>query len=337
MKDFYFNIKNIISMWYKIAKQGSLWSSVSPTFEQDVEQAFNSSVEIRQFNEDDVEESGGILKLGEHKTLNLWRFREFFKNIPNNPLKDYMFYETDEPKYIRGGYCSKSEKIIAIGVARFQQIDSLLSLLKHEIIHAIEGTIPGLDNELYSQPDEHSSKLFKNYSNEQTPLGRKELEEFFYKKYLDSTGYNIEEAKRLTQKALKELERRSKSMRGDIDLYMANPSELRAFRAEFDNVFSFYNLKKVYHEIYEKLENGKEIYLNGFHDLIQKIANIGAADYYDRTNSFFSNLARNDQFFKKRFEIQVVNNLNPQYVRQMAKYLVYRYFQISNYLSSYNS
>jgi len=323
-------------MWYRVAKQGSLWQRVSPTFEKDVEEAFNASIEIKNFTEDDVEYSEGLLEPGEHETLNLWRFREFFKNIPNNPLKDYMFFETAEPKYIRGGYCSIEQKVIAIGVGRLQDVDSLLSLLKHEIIHAIEGTIPGLVGELYSQPNEHSTKLFKNYTNEQVPLGRQELEQSFYSKYLISTGGNIEEAKKLTQKALRELERRSKLIRGDKDLYLANPSEFRAFRAEFDNVFSLDNLKKRYHEIYENLENGKDIYLKGFYDLIQKVANISSGDYDDRTNSFFHNITYHIPDFARRFETQVVNYLNPQYIRQIVKYLSNLYFEMSNYLSSFN-
>ena len=56
----------------------------------------------------------------------------------------------------------------------------------------------------------------------------------------------------MTRRTLKELDRRSSLFSGDVDMYMTNPSELRAFRSEIDNVFSIDNLKTVYHSIYEK-------------------------------------------------------------------------------------
>ena len=40
-------------MWYKFAKQGSLWSIVSPTFEQDVDQAIKASIVSKTFSDDD--------------------------------------------------------------------------------------------------------------------------------------------------------------------------------------------------------------------------------------------------------------------------------------------
>ena len=42
-------------MWYRIAKQGSLWQRVSPTFEQDVEDAIKSATVIKDFSSDDVD------------------------------------------------------------------------------------------------------------------------------------------------------------------------------------------------------------------------------------------------------------------------------------------
>ena len=217
------------------------------------------------------------------------------------------------------------------------------STIKHEIIHAIEGTIPALKSELYSQPGESSSKLFKNYIENQTPLGRKELEDSLYfenlRKLLGEDGDMAEirkKARELSQRTIRELERRSKSISGDLDLYMANPSELRAFRSEVDNLFSIDNLKTVYHQIYENLENGKELFLSGFYELIQRIVSLDdLSESYQ--NSFYYNLlyVADVSNFDQRFNLQVINNLDPQYVRQIAKYLANLYASVKDYISSY--
>ena len=143
-------------------------------------------------------------------------------------------------------------------------------------------------------------------------------------------------AKELSQRTIRELERRSKSISGDLDLYMANPSELRAFRSEVDNLFSIDNLKTVYHQIYENLENGKELFLSGFYELIQRIVSLDdLSESYQ--NSFYYNLlyVADVSNFDQRFNLQVINNLDPQYVRQIAKYLANLYASVKDYISSY--
>ena len=324
-------------MWYKEAKQGSLWQRISPTFEQDVEDAIKSATVIKDFSLDDQEFSGGRLKAGMNYTIDLEKFESSFKDIPNNPLADYKFLYNP---YEKSAYCDRYNKQIVIGTSYMQKVGWLSSTIKHEIIHAIEGTISHIADreggEYYSQPDEALSSLFRKYEDNQTPLGRKEIEDQIYQKYLSSTGGDVENSKKMTRQTLKELDRRSSLISGNVDMYMANPSELRAFRSEIDHVFSIDNLKTVYHQIYENLENGKELYLNGFYELIQSIVSVSdVSENY--MNSFYSNLLHvaNVDGFDWRFNTQVIKNLDPQYLRQIAKYLSNLYVEMKSYISSY--
>ena len=312
-------------MWYKEAKQGSLWQRISPTFEQDVEDAINLST------------LSGVIDLD--------LFQKNFRKIPNNNLSDYEFRYVPKSELGEGSgaHCDRVKKEILIDENAMNNLSWVKSTIKHEIIHAIEGTIPALKSELYSQPGESSSKLFKNYIENQTPLGRKELEDSLYfenlRKLLGEDGDMAEirkKARELSQRTIRELERRSKSISGDLDLYMANPSELRAFRSEVDNLFSIDNLKTVYHQIYENLENGKELFLSGFYELIQRIVSVDdLSESYQ--NSFYYNLlyVADVSNFDQRFNLQVINNLDPQYVRQIAKYLSNLYVEMKSYISSY--
>ena len=312
-------------MWYREAKQGSLWSIISPTFERDVAEAINLST------------LSGVIDLD--------LFQKNFRNIPNNNLSDYEFRYVPKSELGEGSgaHCDRVKKEILIDENAMNNLSWVKSTIKHEIIHAIEGTIPALKSELYSQPGESSSKLFKNYIENQTPLGRKELEDSLYfenlRKLLGEDGDMAEirkKAKELSQRTIRELERRSKSISGDLDLYMANPSELRAFRSEVDNLFSIDNLKTVYHQIYENLDNGKELFLSGFYELIQRIVSLDdLSESYQ--NSFYYNLlyVADVSNFDQRFNLQVINNLDPQYVRQIAKYLANLYASVKDYISSY--
>ena len=312
-------------MWYREAKQGSLWSIISPTFDKDVAEAINLST------------LSGVIDLD--------LFQKNFRKIPNNNLSDYEFRYVPKSELGEGSgaHCDRVKKEILIDENAMNNLSWVKSTIKHEIIHAIEGTIPALKSELYSQPGESSSKLFKNYIENQTPLGRKELEDSLYfenlRKLLGEDGDMAEirkKARELSQRTIRELERRSKSISGDLDLYMANPSELRAFRSEVDNLFSIDNLKTVYHQIYENLENGKELFLSGFYELIQRIASVDdLSESYQ--NSFYYNLlyVADVSNFDQRFNLQVINNLDPQYVRQIAKYLSNLYVEMKSYISSY--
>jgi hypothetical protein len=330
-------------MWYREAKQGSLWQRINPTFEQDIDEAISGAIVAQDFSADNVEKSGGLLKAGKHNIIDLEKFENSFRDIPDNPLSDYKFIYLEDYDIKGGAYCDRTNKIIVIGSNNMQNFGWVRSTIKHEIIHAIEGTIPGLKSELYSHPGESSSKLFKNYIKNQTPLGRKELEDSLYfenfRKLLGDGGDMTEirkKARELSQRTVRELERRSKSISGDLDLYMANPSELRAFRSEVDNLFSLENLKTVYHQIYENLENGKDLYLKSFYELIQSIVSVSdVSENYQ--NSFYYNLLHVADVlgFDSRFNLQVIKNLDPGYVRQIAKHLSNLYVEMKSYISSY--
>jgi hypothetical protein len=341
-------------MWYKFAKQGSLWSRVSLTFEQDVDSAIRASIVTKTFSEDDVASFSGYLSAGDFNVIDLEKFQNYFRGISNNILGDYSFQYLDTRKQKSSGHCDRYNKIIVIGEQIIQNLPEVISTLKHEIIHGIEGLTTNIvDKELYSYPGDHPSLMFKDYEKDQVPLGRKELEEKLYLDHLEkNTGYmremlkyspevfseeDLEKARSLAKKDIRELDRRARSLSGNVDLYMANPSELRAFRSEFDNFFSMSNLIRTYKGIYESLENGKELFLSGFYDLIQIIANVDDVSESYLDNSLYSNLSyiSGDRSFDWRFNQQVIKNVDSQYVRQIAKYLTNLYIDVKKYLDSY--
>jgi hypothetical protein len=339
-------------MWYKFAKQGSLWSFVSPTFEQDVDQAIKSSIVTKTFTEDDIKQNTYKFRAGDFKVLDLNLFQDYFSSIPNNKIKDYSFQYVDLRQKKNDGQCARYAKRIDINEQNLQNLSRVISVLKHEIIHAIEGLIPYIANsgEIYSKPGDHDSYMFKNIEKDQVPFDRKQLEQELFISYLeDITGYmilgknptlspeyfskdDIKKARSLAKKDIRELDRRARSFHGDIDMYLANPSELRAFRAQFDNFFSMENLINCYKNIYENVENGKDLFLRGFYELIQIIVNVNDVE---EGNSFFSNLKYEaNDFIDSNFEKQVFKNSNPQYLRQMGKFLSDRYLEIKQYLES---
>jgi hypothetical protein len=316
-------------MWYREAKQGSLWSLISPTFEQDVAEAINLST------------LSGVIDLD--------LFQKNFKNIPNNNLSYYEFRYVPKSELGEGSgaHCDRVNKEILIDENLINNLSWVKSTIKHEIIHAIENiSIPNNNDELYLMPQQSRSDLFRgDWVENQEPLEvqklRKQLEDKYYY-YIVDREVNItvvearKKAKKMADKAIRELDKRAKSIHGDFDMYFANPSELRAFRAEFDNLFSLENLKTVYHQIYENLENGKELFLSGFYELIQRIASVDdLSESYQ--NSFYYNLLYVADVinFDQRFNLQVINNLDPQYVRQIAKYLANLYASVKDYISSY--
>ena len=83
-------------MWYRIAKQGSLWSLISPTFEQDVAEAINLST------------LSGVIDLD--------LFQKNFRNIPNNNLSDYEFRYVPKSELGEGSgaHCDRVKKEILI-------------------------------------------------------------------------------------------------------------------------------------------------------------------------------------------------------------------------------
>lgn len=335
-------------MWYKFAKQGSLWSIVSPTFEKDVDQAINASIVNKDFTKEDVDKYPDYIREGSFRIVDFNLFEENFKNISNNKLGDYNFrYKDFSNESVKGGaYCDYRSKSIVFDEKTIQQLSWVKSSLKHEIIHAIEFLIPNREKELFSNPEEHHSNLFKDYLPNQKPLVLKEMlkkleDEFYNQIALQDVEITVVEARKkaklMAENTLRELQKRSKSIQGKFDLYMANPSELRAFRAEVDNFFSVENLLNTFEAYYGYRENGKEIFLKQLYDLIQLIINIKDVGENYKQSELYQNLNNivQDSSFDSRFNLQVIKNLDPQYIRQIAKYLTNLYIDVKKYLDSY--
>ena len=288
-------------MWYKLAKQGSLWSRISPTFEQDVYDAIKKSYV-----------DGNV---------DLTVFQDNFSKIPNNSLRDYSFESLNpEDMYGAGGIHFSGER--RIGLNNLRPIDE--ALLLHEIIHAIEEqTIPSRKEEAYTHPGFPAAAFSGKWEPNQEPLMR-------VKKREQEEQYSIEElskdknltpeqirtkAKQLTDSKMKQFESASKSMPKDADYYDFSPSELRAQRGELNYYFSIPNLTRIYEGSYSKIENGKEFFIKELYDLIQTISNI-------KDVNKVPNILQASELFKNlQFDRNLLKNINEQYLRQVAKML----------------
>ena len=323
-------------MWYKIAKQGSLWSIVSPTFEQDIEKAFNNSIVIS---------SNGI------NELDINKFEENFRNIPDNKLKDLKFrYAEGSSSDSAGGYYDHSAHEIVINLYHYKNrsLNYLRSTLKHEIIHAIEFLLPFRRQELYTgmgklyPPDIFGS--FKSLPN-QKPLSttREDARNMFAVDstvdWHDTASYEKpvdKETLKKRKKILREMDRRKDSIFGVPEMYYANPSEFRAVRAQFDDFFSFDNLIQTFHFYYDNRENGKEIFLQQLKDLIQNIVSIkDVSDSYQKSELYNLIKEVTQYSIDNHLRIQIIRNLDPQYIRQIAKYLSNLYQNVKDYISNY--
>lgn len=322
-------------MWYKTAKQGSLWSIVSPTFEQDIDKALNASI---------VSDTNGKNKLD----INL--FQENFRNIPDNKLKDIKFSYAEGSTDTNGGYYDSANHEIVINIYYYQNLNLnyLKSVLKHEITHAIEYLLPFRKQELYLGPGKlHPVDNFGTYKSlpNQKPLSSSR-EDARHQAILhttvdwsDTENYDKpvdEETLKKRKKVLKELDRRKDSIFGLTEMYYANPSELRAIRSEFDTFFSFDHLIQTFHTYYENKENGKEIFLQQFKDLIQTIVSIKDVSSSYKKSELYNNIQETTQYsIDKLLFSQIIRNLDPQYIRQIAKYLSNLYQSVKDYISSY--
>jgi hypothetical protein len=288
-------------MWYKLAKQGSLWSRISPTFEQDVYDAIKKSYVDGK--------------------VDLTVFQDNFSKIPNNSLRDYSFESLPpEEMYGAGGIHFSGQR--RIGLTNLRPIDE--ALLLHEIIHAIEEqTIPSRKEEAYTHPGFPAAAFSGKWEPNQEPLMR-------VKKREQEEQYSIEElskdknltpeqirtkAKQLTDSKMKQFESASKSMPKDADYYDFSPSELRAQRGELNYYFSIPNLTRIYEGSYSKIENGKEFFIKELYDLIQTISNI-------KDVNKVPNILQASELFKNlQFDRNLFKNINEQYLRQVAKML----------------
>jgi hypothetical protein len=288
-------------MWYKIAKQGSLWSRISPTFEQDVNNALKKSYVDGK--------------------VDLTLFQENFRKIPNNSLSDYSFeHLPPEDMYGAGGIHFDEGR--RIGLNNRNPVGE--ALLLHEIIHAIETqTIPFRKEEAYTHPGFPAAAFSGKWEPNQEPLmrvkKREEEEKYYIEELSKDKNLTPEEvrakAKQLIDSQMKQFESAAKSMPKDADYYDYSPSELRAQRGELNYHFSVSNLTRIYEGFYSSLEKGKEYFLKELYDLIQTISNI-------KDVNKVPNILQASELFKHlQFDRNLFTNINEQYIRQVAKML----------------
>ena len=288
-------------MWYKIAKQGSLWSRISPTFEQDVNNALKKSYVDGK--------------------VDLTLFQEHFSKIPNNSLSDYSFeHLPPEDMYGAGGIHFDEGR--RIGLNNRNPVGE--ALLLHEIIHAIETqTIPFRKEEAYTHPGFPAAAFSGKWEPNQEPLmrvkKREEEEKYYIEELSKDKNLTPEEvrakAKQLIDSQMKQFESAAKSMPKDADYYDYSPSELRAQRGELNYHFSVSNLTRIYEGFYSSLEKGKEYFLKELYDFIQTISNI-------KDVNKVPNILQASELFKHlQFDRNLFTNINEQYIRQVAKML----------------
>jgi len=288
-------------MWYKIAKQGSLWSRISPTFEQDVNNALKKSYVDGK--------------------VDLTLFQENFRKIPNNSLSDYSFeHLPPEDMYGAGGIHFSEDR--RIGLNNRNLVGE--ALLLHEIIHAIETqTIPFRKEEAYTHPGFPAAAFSGKWEPNQEPLmrvkKREEEEKYYIEELSKDKNLTPEEvrakAKQLIDSQMKQFESAAKSMPKDADYYDYSPSELRAQRGELNYHFSVSNLTRIYEGFYSSLEKGKEFFIKELYDLIQTISNI-------KDVNKVPNILQASELFKHlQFDRNLFTNINEQYIRQVAKML----------------
>jgi hypothetical protein len=288
-------------MWYKIAKQGSLWSRISPTFEQDVYDAIKKSYVDGK--------------------VDLTLFQDYFSQIPNNSLSDYSF-ESLPPEEMYGAGGIHFNEGRRIGLNNQRPIEE--ALLLHEIIHAIETqTIPYRREEAYTHPGFPAAAFSGKWEPNQEPLmrikKREEQEKYSIEELSEDKNLTPEQirtkAKQLTDSKMKQFESASKSMPKDADYYDFSPSELRAQRGELNYYFSIPNLTRIYESTYSSIENGKEFFIKELYDLIQTISNI-------KDVNKLPNILQASELFKHlQFDRNLFKNINEQYIRQVAKML----------------
>jgi hypothetical protein len=288
-------------MWYKIAKQGSLWSRISPTFEQDVYDAIKKSYVDGK--------------------VDLTLFQDNFSKIPNNPLSDYSFESLPTAElYGSDGIHFRDEKRIGLNNAKPIEVPILL----HEIIHAIETqTIPFIKEEAYTHPGIPAAAFSGKWESNQEPLlrvkKREEEEKYYIEELSKDKNLTPEQirtkAKQLTDSQMKQFESAAKSMPKDADYYDFSPSELRAQRGELNYHFSIPNLTRIYEGFYSKIENGREFFIKELYDLIQTISNV-------KDVNKVPNILQASELFKHlQFDRNLFTNINEQYIRQVAKML----------------
>lgn len=329
-------------MWYKTAKQGSLWTRVNPDFKQQFDDILKQSIVNRNFTKEEAENYPGFINQGVHKVIDFNLLQEKFQNIVPKILKHITFHYDPELKSTGmwdGGSFIMNAKYM-------QNIRMVSNVMKHELFHGIDALILKVDTqkrgEFYALPGNFQSSEFKGpneekITREQEDLAKQKIKQFLLSKkpYL---AINEEKLEREIEKYYRGAKFAAESIKGDFDLYYGTNKELRGFRAQIEDLFSNESIINIYEKYYKNLPNGKQIILEELYELIQHIVNIkDTGDDYKQSNLF--NYLNNETFgswdkFLKQFNLMLIRNLNQQYVRQIAKYLSEFYIEIKEYFET---
>lgn len=349
-KGFYKEAESITNYMIKIAKQGSLWSRLGPDFKQ----KFNEIIEesIVDFNFDSyVGEKYPNIKPGVHKAINLVKLTEKFRAIAPEEIKHIQFtydYEMDQKT---SGNWVRDYSAITINFDDVQHINKVKHVLKHELFHAVDNILAidtkvefrkrrRIDKEFSVQPRNFKSTEFKTLDEKSLSEEDKKATILKIEKFLlDKIPALSLQPEKLRDEALKQYNimlNRAKSIHGDFDLYTSTLKELRAFRAQLEDLFSTEYLIEIYQNHYKNKPNGKNIFLKQFYDLIQNMVNVKDVGQDYKKSELFNHIRSilPDYWrkFDESFEKQMMHNLDEQYVRQIAKYLSNTFLEIKEIL-----
>lgn len=326
-------------MWYKTAKQGSLWSRINPEFKKQFEQILKESIVEHNFTKEEAEKYKGFIKEGVHKVIDFNLLQEKFRELVPSKLKNvYFSYVPDLNS--TGGWDGSG---FLMNYKYIQNIPMVKNVMKHELFHGIDNkTISNSKRargvEFYSHPGNFQASEFKGPNEEKITPEQEKLAKQKIREYIDKTYPGISADEEQIDKFYRGAISAAESIKGDFDLYYGTNKELRGIRAQIEDLFSNESIINIYEKYYKNLANGKQIILKELYDLIQQIVNVkDTGDDYKQSNLF--NYLNNETFgswdtFLKQFELMVIRNINQQYVRQIAKYLSEFYIEMKEYFKT---
>ena len=324
-------------MWYKTAKQGSLWSRINPEFKKQFDEILRESIVEHNFTKEEAEKYKGFIEEGVHKVIDFNLLQEKFREIVPRRLKDVYFNYVPDLNST-GGWDGSG---FLMNYKYIQNIPMVKNVMKHELFHGIDNTTiskRARGIEFYTHPGNFQASEFKGPNEEKITPEQKKLAKQKIREYLEKTypalNYDEEKFDKFYRGAISA----AQSIKGDFDLYYGTNKEQRGIRAQVEDLFSNESIINIYEKHYKDLPNGKQIILEELYDLIQQIINIkDTGDDYKQSNLF--NYLNNETFgdwngFLKQFELMVIRNINQQYVRQIAKYLSEFYIEMKEYFKS---
>jgi len=329
-------------MWYKTAKQGSLWTRVNPDFKQQFDDILKQSIVNRNFTKEQAESYPGFIKQGVHKIIDFNLLQEKFQNIVPGVLKHITFHY--DPDLNSTGQWDGSS--FTMNAKYMQNIRMVNNVMKHELFHGIDAIILKVNTpkrgEFYALPGNFQSSEFKGpneekITREQEDLAKQKIKDFLLSKK-PALAINEERLEREIEKYYRGAKFAAESIKGDFDLYYGTNKELRGFRAQIEDLFSNEVLMDIYEKYYKNLPNGKKVILKELSGLIQQIVNVqDTGNDYKQSNLF--NYLNNETFgnwdkFLKQFDLMLIRNVNPQYIRQIAKYLSEFYISFAKHIET---